>query len=93
MSIEVRSLRKAFGDFVEDYYLAHAVYEWNYPRQLLAIRLSEASGEVLAEDSLFSNDYLIRRPLLQALEKETNLHSSDDLPTTKLCDVLAIPLP
>jgi MoxR-like ATPase len=47
--------------------VAEALYEWNYPRQLLAIRLAEASGEPLGEASLFSEEYLIRRPLLTAL--------------------------
>jgi len=47
---------------------AEALYEWNYPRQLLSIRLAEASGEKLREEDLFGADYLIRRPLLQALE-------------------------
>ena len=47
---------------------AEALYEWNYPRQLLSIRLADASGSVLAEEELFGPDYLIRRPLLRALE-------------------------
>ena len=47
---------------------AEALYEWNYPRQLLAIRLAEAGGESLTEEQLFGSDYLIRRPLLAALE-------------------------
>ena len=47
---------------------AEALYEWNYPRQLLSIRLAEAAGEKLGEEDLFSSDYLIRRPLLRALE-------------------------
>jgi MoxR-like ATPase len=47
---------------------AEALYEWNYPRQLLSIRLAEASGETLREADLFGSDYLIRRPLLRALE-------------------------
>ena len=47
---------------------AEALYEWNYPRQLLSIRLAEASGDKLAEEQLFSRDYLIARPLLRALE-------------------------
>ena len=47
---------------------AEALYEWNYPRQLLAIRLAESSGESLAEEELFGPEYLIRRPLLRALE-------------------------
>jgi MoxR-like ATPase len=47
---------------------AEALYEWNYPRQLLRIRLAEAAGSDLAEDELFGAEYLIRRPLLQAIE-------------------------
>ena len=47
---------------------AEALYEWNYPRQLLSIRLAEASGTRLAEQDLFGREYLIRRPLLRALE-------------------------
>ena len=47
---------------------AEALYEWNYPRQLLSIRLADARGAQLAEEDLFGADYLIRRPLLQALE-------------------------
>ena len=47
---------------------AEALYEWNYPRQLLAIRLAESSGSTPREDELFGPDYLIRRPLLRALE-------------------------
>jgi MoxR-like ATPase len=47
---------------------AEALYEWNYPRQLLAIRLAEARGTELAEDELFGREYLNRRPLLRALE-------------------------
>jgi MoxR-like ATPase len=46
---------------------AEALYEWNYPRQLLRIRLAEASGGELAEDELFGEEYLVRRPLLQAI--------------------------
>jgi MoxR-like ATPase len=47
---------------------AEALYEWNYPRQLLSIRLAEAKGSTLVEEELFGPDYLIRRPLLRALE-------------------------
>ena len=47
---------------------AEALYEWNYPRQLLSIRLADASGTQLSEQELFGADYLIRRPLLRALE-------------------------
>jgi MoxR-like ATPase len=45
-----------------------ALYEWNYPRQLLSIRLADAGGSTLGEEELFGPDYLIRRPLLRALE-------------------------
>jgi MoxR-like ATPase len=47
---------------------AEALYEWNYARQLLGIRLAEARGEGLEESSLFARDYLVERPLLQAVE-------------------------
>jgi MoxR-like ATPase len=47
---------------------AEALYEWNYPRQLLAIRLADTTGEKMREEDLFGEDYLIRRPLLQALQ-------------------------
>ncbi len=46
---------------------AEALYEWNYPRQLLAIRLAEARGETPREADLFGPDYLLQRPLLAAL--------------------------
>jgi MoxR-like ATPase len=46
---------------------AEALYEWNYPRQLLAIRLAESRGESLRDDDLFSVDYLLPRPLLAAI--------------------------
>jgi len=47
---------------------AEALYEWNYPRQLLSIRLADSRGGTLGEEELFGPDYLIRRPLLRALE-------------------------
>jgi MoxR-like ATPase len=47
---------------------AEALYEWNYPRQLISIRLADTSGAALREEDLFGPDYLIRRPLLRALE-------------------------
>jgi MoxR-like ATPase len=47
---------------------AEALYEWNYPRQLLSIRLADSSGSTLREEDLFGSDYLVRRPLLRALE-------------------------
>ncbi len=48
----------------------HAVYEWDYPKQMLAIRLIEAGGEgERAEvDDIMGRDYLVSRPLLQAVE-------------------------
>jgi MoxR-like ATPase len=48
--------------------LAEAVYEWNYPRQLLAIRLAESSGAALGAHELFGRPYLVDRPLLRAVE-------------------------
>src|SRR5215469_1043696 len=47
---------------------AEALYEWNYPRQLLAIRLAEARHETPHEADLFGPDYLLARPLLAAIE-------------------------
>jgi MoxR-like ATPase len=51
--------------------VAHAVYEWDYPRQMLAIRLIEAGGtsEKLEVDDIMSREYLIARPLLRAVEE------------------------
>ncbi len=46
--------------------VAHAVYEWNYTRQLLHIRAVQESGAVV-EDELFGPKFLIRRPLLEAI--------------------------
>jgi MoxR-like ATPase len=46
--------------------VAHAVYEWNYTRQLLHIRAA-AEGRVVEEDELFGPKFLIRRPLLEAI--------------------------
>ena len=46
---------------------AEALYEWNYPRQLLAIRLAEAAGEHIRDRDLFAQEYLLSRPLLTAL--------------------------
>ncbi len=46
----------------------HALYEWNYARQMLHIRLAEARGERPAEAELFGPEFRLRRPLLQALE-------------------------
>ena len=47
---------------------AEALYEWNYPKQLLAIRLAEATHEQLRETDLFREEFLLARPLLTALD-------------------------
>src|SRR6201996_6626899 len=47
---------------------AEALYEWNYPKQLLAIRLAEATHETLRETALFPPAFLLSRPLLTALD-------------------------
>src|SRR5688500_3374349 len=47
----------------------HAVYEWNYTRQMMHIRLLEARGENASETELFGPEFLLRRPLLQAIEQ------------------------
>ena len=52
--------------------VSQAVYEWNYPRQLLEIRMIETSGEVdraAATRELFTETFLIKRPLLRAIEE------------------------
>ena len=65
--------------------IASAVYEWNYSRQMIEIRLTEAAGNVdkqgLSSD-VFSSDFLIERPLLQALRGE------EDGPSVLLIDEL-----
>jgi len=55
--------------------LAHAVYEWNYPRQLLHIRLmGEGPNSQIdrntAEREIFSSEFLLRRPLLDAIDND-----------------------
>jgi len=59
-----------------------AVYEWNYPRQMLEIRLLEARGEIAKATAhdIFGPDFLLRRPLLQALE------ATDGVPPVLLID-------
>ena len=55
--------------------VASAVYEWNYARQMVEIRLAEASGDRdrdTLEDDIFSERFLIKRPLLQALEPDSD---------------------
>jgi len=48
--------------------VAHAVYEWNYPRQLLHIRAAQEG--TVTESELFGPEYLIRRPLLEAIDSD-----------------------
>ena len=48
--------------------VAHAVYEWNYPRQLLQIRAAQEG--TVSEDELFGPEFLIRRPLLEAIDSD-----------------------
>jgi MoxR-like ATPase len=55
--------------------ISAAVYEWNYAEQMIAIRLAEAEGNIDRErlsHDVFSDRFLIKRPLLQALEPDTN---------------------
>jgi MoxR-like ATPase len=52
--------------------VSHAVYEWNYPRQILEIRLLEGAHALdrqAAERELFTETFLIKRPLLRAIEQ------------------------
>src|SRR3989454_1597737 len=61
--------------------IAHAVYEWNYPRQLLHIRLlNESSDRAAAEKEIFSSEFLLRRPLLDAIDND------DEVPPVLLID-------
>jgi MoxR-like ATPase len=61
--------------------LAHAVYEWNYPRQLLHIRLlNETADRQAAEKEIFSREFLLRRPLLDAID------NADEVPPVLLID-------
>ena len=60
----------------------HAVYEWNYTRQMMHIRLLESSGEKANEAELFGPEFLLRRPLLQAIEQ------SKEKPAVLLIDEL-----
>lgn len=60
-----------------------ALYEWNFPRQMLHIKIAEAAADASAErieQEIFSADYLIKRPLLEAI------HSGRDTPPVLLID-------
>jgi MoxR-like ATPase len=76
--------------------LAQASYEWNYGRQLLAIRLHESEPEKIREADLFGRDYLLERPLLQAISSEQpcvllidEIDRADDAFEAFLLEVLA----
>jgi MoxR-like ATPase len=64
--------------------ISTAVYEWNYPRQMLYLRAAEIEGESKAETlhDIFGPDFLLRRPLLQAIE------AMDEQPPVLLVDEL-----
>ncbi len=62
---------------------SHALYEWDYARQMLAIRLLEATGGDVDVHDIMSEEYLIARPLLQAIRR-----SAEGLPTVLLIDEL-----
>ncbi len=66
--------------------ISTAVYEWNYPRQILEIRLLEAEGASrdAARKNIFSEEFLLKRPLLQAIEN----HSPSGNPPVLLIDEL-----
>jgi MoxR-like ATPase len=52
---------------------SHAIYEWNYQRQLLAIRAAAEDGETgrAVESRIFSEEFLLQRPLLRAIRQDT----------------------
>ncbi|MDO8876350.1 MAG: MoxR family ATPase [Pseudolabrys sp.] len=78
-----------------------AVYEWNYGAQMIAIRMAEATGEgdkARVEHDVFSERFLIKRPLLQALEPDPagppvllidEIHRTDEAFEAFLLEVLA----
>lgn len=76
---EVRGARLIRLQCYEGLDAAQAIYEWNYQRQLLAIRASAAAGETgegaetgeAMEARLFSDRYLLRRPLLEAISQDS----------------------
>lgn len=50
---------------------SQAVYEWDYARQLLALRTAEVAGSSMIEDELYSERFLVRRPLLRAIDHDS----------------------
>ncbi len=61
---------------------AQAVYEWDYSRQLLHLRAVEASGAEVIEDELYSERFLVKRPLLRAIA-----HDGDQAPVLLVDEV------
>ena len=59
---------------------AEALYEWNYPRQMLSIRLAEVTAENISKTDLFTEEYLLDRPLLAAVRH------AGDVPPVLLID-------
>jgi MoxR-like ATPase len=59
---------------------SEALYEWNYPRQMLAIRLADATNGEMTSADLFTPEYLLDRPLLKAVRH------ADDVPAVLLID-------
>lgn len=60
----------------------HAVYEWNYSRQMLHIRLAEARGDAIADADLFGPEFLLKRPLLDAVE-----HNRENVPVLLIDEI------
>ena len=50
---------------------AHAIYEWNYSRQMLSLSRASGQGEQISDEDLFSEKYLIKRPLLEAISQDS----------------------
>lgn len=63
--------------------VSHAIYEWDYARQMLAIRLAESSGDTADVSDIMSDDFLVARPLLTALRS-----AASGNPTVLLIDEL-----
>jgi len=61
---------------------AEALYEWNYQRQLLALRVGEARHEQVAEDDLFAERFLEERPILRAVR-----HTGESVPVLLIDEI------
>ena len=59
--------------------VSSAVYEWNYAKQMIAIRMAEASGQSISDDSIYTDAFLIERPVLQALKPGAPVFLIDEL--------------